>query len=75
MDNIPKLFCILPKGVIIKALTYCKLNKKIVACTNDGVYLVDKSGNYKKVVEDKRKYEDDPDLCGFGLAAAYVEKE
>ncbi|MCZ6898338.1 MAG: hypothetical protein O7D95_06515 [Betaproteobacteria bacterium] len=51
MINIPKLFCTLPEGIIIKAMTYCNLNKKIVACTNDGVYLVDKGGNYEKVEE------------------------
>ncbi len=50
MTNEMKLFCTLPKGVIIKDIAITEATQQIVACTNKGVYIIDRDGSYKSVV-------------------------
>lgn len=51
MTNEMKLFCTTPKGVIIKSIAIPPETQQIVACTNKGVYIIDKDGLPKQVVD------------------------
>jgi len=51
MINELKLFCTIPKGVVIKKIAIVEGTQKICACTNKGVWLIDKDGNPKQVVD------------------------
>jgi len=51
MDNEIKLFCRMPKGVIIESIAHREELQQIIACTNKGVYTIDKAGNPKQVVD------------------------
>lgn len=46
-----KLFCTMPEGVAIKKIAIVEGTQEICACTNKGVWLIDKDGNPKMVVD------------------------
>lgn len=51
MDNEMKLFCTMPEGEVIKEVAIAEGAQQICACTNRGVWLIDKDGKPKQVVD------------------------
>lgn len=50
MGNEIKLFCRMPDSVTIKSIAAHEETQQIIACTNKGVYTIDKAGNAKEVM-------------------------
>jgi len=43
---------LISKGVIIKDIAIDEGTQQIVACTNRGVYIIDRRGKYKRIVDE-----------------------